>query len=117
MDKTTYFITTSRGLLIDTAASSEQAFVICRRLNNNTANQHKVVKATPYRLILGNPTLLSIPATANIVVEGDETYSYLKKVQFDKQNAEEDTAQFICPYTNAEGQIDKDWLDLWEKVQ
>jgi len=108
-----FFVTTSRGWLADTATSAQQAYAACRKLRVKDGIDYKVVKPTPYRLVLGNPVALSIPPGTNIVIENGVAYSYVTQSYYDTHILENNNV-WICPYTNAEGLFDATWLAEWD---
>jgi hypothetical protein len=109
-----FFVTTSRGWLMSSAETSTAAYASCNKLKRDKKLDYKVVRATPYRLILGNPVELSIPADANIVIDGGVAYSYVSESYYNTHIMER-VETWTCPYTKAEGTFDKNWLDEWEK--
>lgn len=56
-----FYVTTSRGWLAEVADTAEMAYATCRKLRETNSINYKVIRPTPWRLILGNPVALSIP--------------------------------------------------------
>ena len=56
-----YYVTTSRGWLAKVTDTAEMAYAACRKLRETNGINYKVIKPTPWRLVLGNPVALSIP--------------------------------------------------------
>lgn len=108
-----FFVTTSRGWVADTTTSSQEAYALCRKLREETGLDYKVIRPTPYRLILGNPVALSIPADANIIIEGGIAYSFVKESYYEVHIADK-TNKWTCPYTKVKGTFDETWLAEWQ---
>lgn len=109
-----YYVTTSRGWLAEVADTAEKAYATCRKLRETNGINYKVIKPTPWRLVLGNPVALSIPPDANIVIENGVAYSFLRQSYYEA-HATDNSGTWVCPYTKAEGVLDTTWLAKWHE--
>lgn len=115
MKLTKFYVTTSRGWFKSAHDTAKAAYSELGALTlvKKGGLEYKIVRATPYRLKLGNPLDLDINAAANIVIIDEVAYSFLSERAYFKQLQETGGSSWVCPYTDQPGLFDYEWETLW----